>query len=59
MLPGDQADIPDDDERWNLEAATIWDRQVAPDFDQPDPPRTEQFILEPLGEQHDAAGYAA
>ncbi|MDT4979178.1 MAG: hypothetical protein QOG07_1057, partial [Pseudonocardiales bacterium] len=54
MLPGDEEDIPEDDERWDLVGATIWDRQVARDFDLPDPPRTEQFFLEPLGEQHNA-----
>ncbi|MDT4979264.1 MAG: hypothetical protein QOG07_1143 [Pseudonocardiales bacterium] len=59
MLPGDEEDIDEDDERWNLAGATIWDRQVAPDFDLPEPPRTELFILEPLGEQHNAADYAA
>lgn len=31
----------------------------AADFDPADPPRTERFYLEPLGEQHNESDYAA
>ena len=59
MIDGDEEDIPEDDERWGFTPGTIWERQVAPDFNLPSPPRTEQFVLEPLGEQHNEADYAA
>lgn len=61
MMDGDeqQKDIPEDDEGWGFTPGTIWERQVAPDFDPPAPPSTDQFVLAPLGEQHNAADYAA
>jgi hypothetical protein len=59
MIPGDDEEIPEDDELWMSPPGTMWERKLALDFDLPEPPRTDQFILEPLGEQHNVADYAA
>jgi hypothetical protein len=58
-LPPEDVDIPEDSELWMLESGHLWDVKVAPDFTLPEPPRTEQFVLTPLTEEHADSYYAA